>query len=85
LPLTDVTVRSAKPGEKPVKLSDGEGMFLYIVPTGGKMWRLKYRVDGKEKLLSLGQYPEVTLKQVIPRSDPEASPCTPRRCAPTAG
>lgn len=69
MPLTDVEVRSAKPGDKPVKLSDGEGMFLYIVPTGGKLWRLKYRVDGKEKLLSMGQYPEVTLKQARARRD----------------
>lgn len=43
-------------------MADEKGMFLYVTPTGGKLWRLKYRFDGKEKLLSLGAYPEVSLK-----------------------
>ena len=65
--LTDVKVRNEKPGERQVKLTDGEGMYLLITPAGkqspagGKCWRLKYRYDGKEKVLALGTYPEVSL------------------------
>lgn len=54
MPLTDVAIRNAKPGEKAIKLSDGSGMFLLVTPAGGKLWRLKYRLDGKEKLLAMG-------------------------------
>lgn len=61
--LTDVKVRNAKPGEKQVKLSDGDGMYLLITPQGGKCWRLKYRFAGKEKVLALGTYPEVSLAE----------------------
>lgn len=59
--LTDVKVRTAKPKEKPYKLTDGEGLFLLVTPAGGKWWRFKYRFAGKEKLLSFGTYPEVSL------------------------
>ena len=59
--LTDVKVRNAKPGEKQVKLSDSDGMYLLVSPQGGKCWRLKYRFGGKEKVLALGTYPEVSL------------------------
>lgn len=52
--LTDTLIRAAKPASKPFKLIDEKGMYLYVSPTGGKLWRLKYRVDGKEKLLSMG-------------------------------
>lgn len=61
MPLTDLAVKSAKPQEKPYKLTDGNGMFLLVTPTGAKSWRLKYRFDGKEKLLTLGIYPDVSL------------------------
>ena len=54
-------VEAAKPKDKPYKLADGGGLYLLIKPNGGKYWRLKYRVAGKEKLLALGVYPEVTL------------------------
>lgn len=50
MPLTDTAIR----GAKPLKLSDEKGLFLLVTPTGGKWWRLKYRFEGKEKLLSLG-------------------------------
>lgn len=60
--LTDNAIRSAKPREKPYKLSDERGLFLLVTPAGGRWWRLKFRVAGKEKLLSLGVYPYVTLK-----------------------
>lgn len=59
--LTDVKVRNAKPGEKQIKLYDGDGLYLLITPAGGKWWRFKYRFGGKEKLLALGTYPEVSL------------------------
>ena len=59
--LTDVAIRSAKPKPNPYKISDGKGLYLLVTPAGGKLWRLKFRVDGKEKLLAFGSYPEVTL------------------------
>ncbi len=59
--LTNTTCKTAKPRNKPYKLSDGGGMFLYITPHGTKLWRLKYRVNGKENLLSLGSYPQTSL------------------------
>jgi integrase len=69
MPLTDVAIRSAKPGAKPIKLSDGSGMFLLVTPAGGKLWRLKYRLDGKEKLLAMGAYPEVGLSDARKRRE----------------
>jgi integrase len=59
--LSDLTVRKAKPAEKPVKLFDERGLYLFVTPAGGKLWRLKYRFDRKEKLLTLGAYPDVSL------------------------
>jgi hypothetical protein len=55
--LTDTAIRSAKGQEKPYKLGDSGGLFLLVQPSGGKLWRLKYRIDGVEKKLSLGAYP----------------------------
>ena len=60
--LTDPAIKKAKPDAKPYKLSDGGGLFLLVQPSGAKGWRLKYRHGGKEKRLSFGVYPEVTLK-----------------------
>lgn len=68
MPLSDVAIRAAKPGPKPVKLSDERGLFLLVQPSGGKLWRLKYRIAGKEKKLSLGRYPDVALKDARERS-----------------
>ena len=59
--LTDAAIRSAKPGAKPIRLFDSGGLYLEVAPSGGKWWRLKYRIDGKEKRLSLGTYPDVPL------------------------
>lgn len=59
--LSDTAVRNAKPKSKPYKVSDGEGLFLLITPSGGKYWRLRYFFATKEKLLALGVYPDVTL------------------------
>lgn len=67
--LTDVKVRNAKSADKQLKLFDGDGMFLLITPQGGKCWRLKYRYNGKEKLLALGTYPEITLADARQRRE----------------
>ena len=61
--LTDSAIKTAKPKEKPYKLSDAHGLYLLVNPNGSKLWRLKYRVNGKEKGLALGAYPTVTLAQ----------------------
>ena len=59
--LSDTAVRNAKPKTKPYKVSDGDGLFLLIMPSGSKYWRLRYFFAGKEKLLALGVYPEISL------------------------
>ena len=69
MPLTDTAVRSAKPQAKAVKRFDSGGLYLEINPAGGKWWRLKYRFDGKEKRLSLGVYPDVSLKAAREKRD----------------
>lgn len=61
MPLTDSQCKNAKPLEKQQKLADGHGLYLQITPKGQKYWRLKYRFGAKEKLLSLGVYPEISL------------------------
>jgi integrase len=62
MPLAEVTIRTAKPTEKPYKLNDGKGLYALINPNGKKYWRYKYTFNKKEKLLALGVYPEVSLK-----------------------
>jgi hypothetical protein len=62
MPLTNTAIRNAKSGKKTCKLYDERGLYLEVSPNGGKWWRLKYRFGGKEKRLSLGVYPDVTLK-----------------------
>ena len=69
MPLTDTAIRNAKPGEKPAKIFDERGLFLLVTPAGGKWWRLRYKFDGKEKLLSLGTYPDTGLKDARTRRD----------------
>lgn len=69
MPLTDVTVRTSKPREKPYKLADSGGLYLEVTPAGGKRWRWKYRIGGREKLLSMGLYPAVTLVAARARRD----------------
>ena len=69
MPLTDTQVRMARPSEKPVRMFDAGGIYLEVAPAGGKWWRLKYRFGGKEKSVSLGTYPETTLKQARDRRD----------------
>lgn len=59
--LSDMQCRAAKPKEKPYKLSDSEGLYLEVMPSGSKQWRLKYRLNGKEKRIAIGKYPAVPL------------------------
>ncbi|MDE7064080.1 MAG: integrase arm-type DNA-binding domain-containing protein, partial [Desulfovibrionaceae bacterium] len=66
--LTDVAIRNAKAEEKPRKLFDSNGLYLLISTSGTKGWRLKYRFQGKEKLISLGRYPLVSLKEARERA-----------------
>lgn len=67
--LSDLAIRNAKPEAKPTRLSDSGGLYLEVSPSGGKLWRLKYRFGGKEKRLALGKYPEVGLKEARERRD----------------
>ena len=67
--LADVSVKNAKPKEKPYKLADGGGMYLLVTPKGQKWWRLDYRLHGKRKTLSLGVYPDVKLKKARKRRE----------------
>src|ERR1017187_2436348 len=59
--LTDTEVRKARPAEKPYRLSDGGSLYLWVTPAGGKLWRWAYKHEGKEKLMSFGKYPDVSL------------------------
>jgi hypothetical protein len=61
MPLTDVSCRNAKPASSLYKLSDGGGLQLWVQPSGSKLWRVAYRFGGKQKLLSLGSYPLISL------------------------
>ncbi len=62
--LTDIAVKGAKPGERPKKLADANGLYLHVDPSGGKYWRFRYRtIDGREKTLAIGTYPTVSLAE----------------------
>lgn len=61
--LTDAKVKAAKPTDRDWKLSDGGGLFLLVKPTGGKLWRWKYRLQGKENLFAIGSFPQVSLAE----------------------
>ena len=66
--LTDKTIAQAKPKEKAYRLYDQYGLYLEVSPAGWKLWRLKYRFEGKEKRLAFGQYPLVSLKEARERT-----------------
>lgn len=94
--LTDMACRKAQAKEKPYKLSDSAGLFLLVTAAGGKYWRMKYRIAGKEKLLALGVYPEVALieardkrnkarKMVLDGVDPSHEKKTAKRAAELKG
>ena len=67
--LSDTKIKTIKPADKPFKLADERGLFLLVKPTGGKLWRLKYRINGKEKSLSFGVYPDVSLADAREKRD----------------
>lgn len=67
--LTDTAIRTAKPREKLYRMADSQGLCLEVTTSGGKLWRLRYRFEGKAKMLSLGSYPAVTLAQARERRD----------------
>ena len=69
MPLTDKEIKNAKPREKEYKLFDGNGLYMTITPDGGKRWRLKYSFEGKEKRLSLGIYPDISLSDARVKRD----------------
>ena len=68
MPLSDVQIRNLKIKEKPYKVGDFGGLFVLVKTSGAKSWRFKYRIDGKEKLLVIGDYPAVTLAKVTART-----------------
>ena len=76
--LTDTAIRRTKLRPKPFKMYDSGGLFLLVTPNGGKWWRFKYHFAGKEKLLSLGTYPNVSLKDARERRDQERKKLTSR-------
>ncbi len=67
--LTDAAVRRFKPTETLYKVADEKGLFLWITPSGGKLWRFKFRLDGKEKSVSFGGYPEISLSEARDKRD----------------
>ena len=82
--LTDLAIRNAKPKDKPYKVADTQGLYLLVNPTGSKLWRVKYRINGTERKLAIGAYPSITLaeartardearKQVAHAIDPNAA------------
>ena len=67
--LTEARIRSAKPRPTPYKLSDGRGLYLLISPAGGRLWRVRYRYAGRENMLGVGAYPEVSLRAARERAE----------------
>jgi integrase len=67
--LNDTIIRNTKPGSKLQKLSDGDGLYLFVQPNGARWWRMRYFVNGTEKMLSVGVYPEVSLKEARQRRE----------------
>lgn len=69
MPLTDTAIRNLTSREKPFKVSDSAGLYLLVNPGGSRLWRFKYRYNGREKLLALGSYPLVGLKHAREKRD----------------
>jgi integrase len=67
--LSEIRVRNSKPRDRAYKLFDERGLYLMVMPSGGRLWRLKYRMYGREKLISLGAYPDVALSRARERRD----------------
>lgn len=69
MPLSDTAIRNLKPREKPYKVADFDGLFVLVKPSGSRLWQFKYRIGGKEKLLSICPYPETSLAQARAKRD----------------
>jgi len=69
MPLSDTAIRNLKPREKPYKVADFDGLFVLVKPSGSRLWQFKYRIGGREKLLSIGPYPETSLAQARAKRD----------------
>lgn len=67
--LTDTAIKKAKPGDKPIRMFDGGGLYLEVATSGGKLWRFKYRFEGKEKRQALGVYPDTGLAKAREKRD----------------
>lgn len=67
--LSDTAIRTARPADKPYKLTDGGGLYLLLNPNGSRWWRLDYRYDGKRRTLSMGVYPQISLREARERRD----------------
>ena len=67
--LTDTAVRAAKPGDRPQRIPDERGLYLLLNPDGSRWWRLDYTIHGRRKTISLGTYPDVTLRLARERRD----------------
>src|SRR5471032_3069335 len=62
MPLTDVKIRQAKAGNKPIKITDSNGLYIEVKSSGSKLWRYRYELGGKENVFAIGEYPEVSLQ-----------------------
>lgn len=71
MPLSDAKIRSLKPSDKPYKVSDEKALSILVTPSGSKLWRMKYRFGNKEKTLSVGSYPDISLSHA--RSERDAA------------
>ena len=69
MPLTDARIRATKPAAKPVKLTDGGGLYMEVRPSGKKLWRYRYRIVDKENLFAIGEYPEISLAEARAEHD----------------
>ena len=69
MPVTDLKIRKAKQGDKPYRISDGLGLSLLVRPSGTKSWQFRYQFMGREKILSIGQYPIVSLAEARTKRD----------------
>lgn len=59
--LTNTKIRQTKPSDKPIKLTDSNDLYLFIAPNGSKLWRYRYKINGKENTFAIGSYPEISL------------------------
>ena len=74
MPLTDTQLRQLKPKDRPYKVADGGGLLIHVTPNGSRLWRLRYRFDGVEKLMAFGAYPEVSLARAREKQRRQGAP-----------